>query len=263
MFSEVVKNGVTYKTSTNISCLHAFTTRLGGVSSGIYSSLNLGQSLGDDPINVRANYGALCNALGICTYDIVKSKQVHGTTIRLITSSDCGKLYDNDIPEADGMITNINNVALIIYTADCVPILLHDSKKNVVCALHAGWRGTVKDICGIAVKKMLDAYGSNPSDIKASIGPCIGNCCFETSIDVVDALYNTLENSADLCYEKYGNKYKVNLKMANKIMLSRVSVEDISISSDCTSCNDKYWSHRKVSTKRGSQASIIALGDKT
>ena len=247
-------------TSPNISCRHAFTTRFGGVSDGIYSSLNLGQSLGDDINNVKDNYGIICDTLKISVDDIVKSRQMHGTDIRIVTEKDRAKLFDTEIPAADGLVTNNKNIALIIYTADCVPILLHDPVNKVIGAVHAGWRSTVENIAGKAIQTMIEEFGCSPENIKAAIGPCISVCCFETSQDVPDALRNALGKLADNCIKPHNEKFMVDLKEANRQMLVNAFVEDIKISDECTSCNtDKYWSHRKLNIQRGSQASIITL----
>ena len=245
-------------TSSNIDCTHAFTTRFGGISKGIYGALNLGQSLGDDPNNVKENYNIICDVMGISVYDIVKSSQVHGNSIRVVTKEDCGKLFCPDTPKADGLITNDKNVALIVYTADCVPVLLCDSTKSVVCAVHAGWRGTALNIVQEAVQKMVGIFKCSPTDIKAAIGPCISVCCYETSKDVPDALRNILGDEAEICFNPRNDKYMVDLKKANYLMLEKTHIKNILLSDECTSCsNDKYWSHRKSNISRGSQASII------
>ena len=246
-------------TSPNINTVHAFTTRFGGVSTGIYESLNLAQKAGDD-INVKENYARLCKALDISTDSLVCSTQVHGTTIRLASNDDCGNLLKPNPHKADALITQTPNVALMVFTADCVPILLFDPVRKVAGAVHAGWRGTAADIAGIAVLKMRESFGSYPADIKAAIGPCISKCCFETDEDVPAALLKTLSDNADSCYKKTGNKYMVDLKEANRILLTKAGVTDIVLSDECTCCSfDKYWSHRKTKGKRGTQAAIIML----
>lgn len=268
MFTCTNENGLTYSVSPNIDCPHAFTTRLGGVSEGIYSSLNLAQSLGDNPNNVQENYDILCNAIGISKDDIVRSKQVHGRDVRIVTETDRCKLFpaedlsNDDTPAADGLITNRRNVALIVYTADCVPILLYDPSKQVIGAVHSGWRGTVQNIVGNAVHLMNREFGCLQEDIMAAIGPCISKCCFETRKDVPDALYAALGKSAENCIKTNNDKYMIDLKEANRLMLIDAKVKNIIISDECTSClADKYWSHRRSGIKRGSQASIIALGE--
>ena len=263
---ENTSNGVVYMTSPNIHTTHAFTTRFGGVSSGIFESLNLAHRTGDEPENVKENYARLCRALGISIDDIVCSDQVHGTYIRVATRDDRAGLFTPArhasvaSRQADGLITQTPGVALMVFTADCVPILLHDPEKHAVGAVHAGWRGTVSDIVGVAVRTMESEFGSSPADIKAAIGPCISKCCYETDADVTDALRAALPGVYDRCFTQHGNKYMVDLKEANRLLLAKAGLNDIVVSSECTSCSsNKYWSHRKTNGLRGSQAAVIVM----
>jgi len=245
-------------TSPNINTTHAFTTRAGGVSSGIYKSLNLAQKAGDDIANVKENYSRLCSALNISPDDLICSTQVHGTNIRKVTRHDCGLLLQTNPHKADGLITESPHAALMVFTADCVPILLYDPVKKAAGAVHAGWRGTVADIAGITIENMVNSFGCSPADIKAAIGPCISKCCFETDSDVSDAIKSALGQDASNCFTKKDNKYMIDLKEANRILLSRAGLTDIAVSDECTSClPDKYWSHRKTKGERGTQAAII------
>jgi len=262
-FETIGRDGVVYMTAPNINTVHAFTTRCGGVSSGIYESLNLAQRGGDDFDNVRENYTRLCCALDISTDDIICNSQVHGTFIRTVSNADRGRLFKPDSINADGLITNTPGAALMVFTADCVPILLYDPEKNTAGAVHAGWRGTFANIAGTAVQKMVSEFGCSPAGIKAAIGPCISRCCFETDKDVADALYDALPEDAGRCLERHGDKYKIDLKEANRIFLIKAGLNDISISDECTSCLDsKYWSHRKTRGQRGSQAAVIGIREK-
>jgi len=245
-------------TSPNITVSHAFTTRFGGVSEGIYESMNPGQNLGDNPIDVRRNYSLLCKAFDIIPDDIIVSRQVHGTNIRVITQHDRDKLFSSERVEADGMITDDPTLTLMVFGGDCVPILLHDPIRGVVGAVHAGWRGTAADIAGTAIRKMQTEFACNPSDIHAAIGPCISKCCFETNNDVTDSLLEALGSNAMVCISRRGSKCMVDLKEANKLFLTGAGVSNISISDECTSClHGKYWSHRKTKGKRGSHAAMI------
>jgi len=266
-FIENNTNGVLYMTAPNIDATHGFTTRYGGVSCGIYESLNLAQRAGDDPENVKENYLRLCKTLGISTDDIVCSAQVHGTHIRCVTKEDCGALFQPEPQpltpryEGDALITNTPGVALMVFTADCVPVLLFDPVKNATGAVHAGWRGTVAGIAEKAVKMMTNEYGCSPADIHAAIGPCISGCCFETDADVADAVTIVLNEKAGSCISKKGNKFLVDLKEVNRIILSNAGLTNITVSDECTSCLcDKYWSHRKTNGRRGTQAAVIGLG---
>ena len=245
----------------NIQITHAFTTRIGGVSTGVFSTLNLGANSGDDPSSVRGNYEIVCRAINISSDDLIGTRQVHGNSVRIVKREDRGKLFLRESIEADGMITNEQGVALIVFTADCVPVLLQDPVCSVISAVHSGWRGTAQDIVGSAVRKMSEAYGSSPINIRAAIGPSISKCCYETDSDVANALCSTLSDDvAECCISMRGDKYMVDLKEANRILLKRAGLTDIAVSEECTSCNScKYWSHRRTKGHRGSQAAIIAL----
>ena len=259
MFTEQVVYGLPYMTAPNIETAHAFTTRFGGVSGGVYETLNLGQNLGDDPECVKENYRRLCNALGISEADIVCQRQVHGADVRVVTDTDRGKLYSVTDNEGDGLITASPDVALTVFTADCAAILLYDAVCGVIGAVHAGWRGTAADIAGAAVRKMAGEFGC--TDIKAAVGPCISKCCFETDSDVADALYGALGTQADKCLERRGDKFMVDIKEANRLTLIRAGLKagNIAISDECTFCrSDKYWSHRRTKGIRGTQAAIIS-----
>ena len=259
-FTEQYMRGIVYVTAPNIWAKHAFTTRLGGVSSGIFSTLNLGLDLGDNIDSVKENYRLLANVLKMNTDDFVRSKQVHGFNIRIATTAHRGALFEAAEFEADGMVTCDRNVALTVYAADCVPILLHDPIRGAIGAVHAGWRGTVANIAAASVRKMTQTYGCQPDGIKAAIGPSIGKCCYEVGQEVIDMLQNTMGSAAGSCYTARGSKYMLDLKEANRIMLTEAGLQDISVSDVCTSCNStKYWSHRAMSGMRGSQCAFISL----
>ena len=243
---------------------HAFTTRLGGVSEGIYASLNLGKSRGDDRENVWENYRRVCEGLGVDIKRLVFSNQVHGDVVRPITMADAGKGLDCPVDyEADGLITDVPGLTLVVFGADCLTILLCDPVKRVAAAVHAGWRGTALGIVERTVEKMTRDYGCRPENILASLGPCISKCCFETDGDVPQAMTEALGEAA-LPYitEDGGGKYHVDLKGLNTLRLrhSGVLSTNIDTSPDCTLCKpEKYWSHRYTKGQRGSQAAFICL----
>jgi YfiH family protein len=241
--------------------LHAFSTRKGGVSRGIYDSLNLGANRGDDPGAVRENYHILCTALGMAEDKLVFSRQVHGDAVRVVTPADGGKGLLRPIDyEADGLITNVPGLPLVIFTADCIPILLYDPVEQAVGAVHAGWRGTALGIVEKAVEKMKTTYGCKPEHILAAIGPGICQSCFETDGDVPAAMKEALGREADPYLRSKGPKFHVDLKGLNALWLHRAGVREISISAHCTHCRPElYWSHRRVGNNRGSQASLIQL----
>ena len=247
-----------YLVSENISVPHCFTTRLGGVSTGHLGSLNIGMHRGDAPENVVKNHEILANALGYDPKNVVLSHQVHTDIVRPVTGKDCLGLDHHLYPECDGLITNTPGLALVIFTADCTPILLSDPVTGAVGAVHAGWRGTAMDIAGKAVDAMVSAFGCRPENIRAAIGPNIGFCCFETDSEVPNAMINTFGQAAEEYIRPVDEKYYVNLKEINRHALFRRGVRDIVISDACTACEpQRFWSHRITRGNRGSQGAVI------
>lgn len=259
MAVKTVKFGtVEYLQAENIPVRHCFTTRLGGVSGGDTAGLNIGVGRGDPEENVAANYRLLADALGFDPQKLVLANQVHGNIVRAVADEDACGLDHRNYPECDSLITNTPGVGLVVFTADCTPVLLFDPVTGAVGAVHAGWKGTAADICGNAVRAMAAAYGCKPENIRAAIGPNIGQCCFETDADVPQAMVQTYGDAVNAYISFNSSKYYVNLKGVNAHALRRVGVENIAISDHCTACMPGcYWSHRKMGASRGSQGAII------
>lgn len=255
----VQKGSLEYLVAEGITASHGFTTRLGGVSEGSLSSLNIGIHRGDQWENVLKNYEILGEALNFDVKNLVLSHQTHTDIVLKVGKEHTGAgLFGPELPECDGLITNEPGVALAIFTADCTPILLHDPVTGAVGAVHAGWRGTAASIAGKAVEAMAREFGSNPAHIRAAIGPNIGVCCFETDADVPEALLEAFAEAAKPFIFPKGSKYYVNLKEINALALRRAGVRNIDISLDCTVCQcHRFWSHRVTKGDRGSQGAII------
>ena len=247
-----------YLTAENISVPHCFTTRLGGVSTGYLESLNIGLHRGDAPENVAKNYEILASALGFDTENSVLTHQVHSDIVRVVTKADAKGLDHHLYPECDGLVTNDPGTALVVFTADCTPVLLSDPVTGAVGAVHAGWRGTAADIVGKAVQAMVGNFGCRPENIRAAIGPNIGQCCFQTDEDVPLAMLKTYGEAAREFIRSQDGKYYVNIKALNALSLKRAGVACIEISDACTKCqHQRFWSHRVTGTRRGSQGAII------
>lgn len=247
-----------YLTAESISMPHCFTTRLGGVSTGSLSSLNLGMHRGDTEENVRRNYRILGDALGFDPENAVLTQQVHSDIVRKVTLADSRGLDHHRYPECDGLITNDPGVTLVVFTADCTPILLHDPVTGAVGAVHAGWRGTAADIAGKAVLAMVREFGCEPRNIRAAIGPNLGQCCFETDGDVPNAMLAAFGPEAEEYIRPVGKKFYVNLKEINALALRRTGVTHMEISSECTMCqHTRFWSHRYTQGDRGAQGAVI------
>ena len=264
-FIENNKNGFVYMTASNIETVHAFTTRFGGGSQGIYSSLNLSVSSGDTRENIESNYKIMCSALGLPLEDMVYTKQVHKAYVQPVTKQDSTWLFDTVPVDRDVLITNVPGLPIIAFTADCIPVLLYDKVAGAVGAIHAGWRSTVQNIVGNAVFEMSKNYGSKLENIMCAIGPGIGKCCFETDSDVPEAVISVLGKKGEQYVRPQGDKFYVDIKGVNSELLQRAGVpqENIEVSDECTiCCHDKYWSHRYTKGRRGCQACVIMLKGK-
>lgn len=261
------ENGLLWWESEGLSqtgdVAHGFSTRLGGVSRGVYASLNLGHTRGDDPEAVRENYRRFCRATGAGEIsDLVLSHQVHGSEIRVCTPADRGKGLDRERDyEADGLMTDVPGLILTIFTADCIPLLFYDPVRRVAAASHAGWRGTAQAIAAHTVRRMGEVYGSRPEDIRAAVGPGIGPCCFLTHEDVTTAMETGLGELAKPFLRPAGDgRFHVDLKGINRALLLDCGVRQIDVCPDCTGCHpERYWSHRTTGPARGSMAAVIAI----
>ena len=247
-----------YLTAEGISVPHCFTTRLGGVSVGALDSLNLGMHRGDPPENVAENYRILSEAIGFDPENLVLTRQIHSDIVRVVDRSCHLGVDHHAYPDCDALVTNDPGTALVVFTADCTPILLEDPVTGAVGAVHAGWRGTASAIAARTVETMCREFGAKPENIRAAIGPNIGPCCFETDADVPTAMVEAFGEAARQWIYPKGEKYYVNLKEMNALVLRRAGVEQIEISDACTMCRpDVFWSHRVTRGNRGSQGAII------
>lgn len=253
-----------YLVAEGITVPHCFTTRLGGVSTGSQASLNLAIGRGDSEANVRENLRILTDALGMDMDKLVLTRQIHSDIVRVVTEADCAGPFHRNYPECDALVTNTPGVSLLVFTADCTPLLLHDPVTGAVGAAHAGWRGTVQAIGARTVEAMMRKFGSRPEDIRAAIGPNIGFCHFETDADVPQALIAAFGSEVEQFIRKSGDKYYVNLKEVNALILRSAGVKHIDISESCTVCeHTRFWSHRYTKGKRGSQGALILCKEGT
>lgn len=240
---------------------HAFTTRLGGVSQDCFSQLNLSFGRGDNQEHVNENFKRLAAALGIEREDMVFSQQVHGTELYFPNESDRGKgiTRDSDIRQVDGLVSDVPEVAMTTFYADCVPLFFLDPVKRVAAVSHAGWKGTVLQIGKKTVSAMEERFGCERKNIMAGIGPSIGPCCFEVDIPVADEFINHLEDvRSDV--RQAGHKYFIDLWGINRRMLLSSGVSRVETASICTKCHPEFFfSHRRMGTERGSMAAIISI----
>ncbi|MBD5521440.1 MAG: peptidoglycan editing factor PgeF [Lachnospiraceae bacterium] len=246
---------------------HLVSTRLGGVSSGIFSSMNLSYTRGDDKEAVDENYRRIAALLGCDVSDMVCSDQTHTTNVRVVNECDRGKgiVCPKDYTDVDGLITNVEGIVLATFYADCVPLFFIDVKNRAIGLSHSGWRGTVGRMGQITVDAMRREYGSRPEDVFAAIGPSICQDCYEVSEDVADAFrkeFSKGSQSDEILLSKGNGKYLLDLWRANQIILEEAGIapEKIQVTDICTCCNPNYlFSHRASQGKRGNLGAFLEL----
>ncbi len=245
---------------------HLFTTRIGGVSTGIYSSMNFSYLRGDDKQAVDENFRRIAAVFGKQPQDIVCSDQTHTTNIRLVTEQDKGKgtIVQKDYQDVDGLITNVPGIILATFYADCVPLYFVDVVNKAIGLSHSGWRGTVRGMGACTIDAMKKAFGSRPDAIKVAIGPSICKDCYEVGADVAEQFYQAFSEQADMVIQKgqKEGKYQLDLWQANKIVLMRAGIlpENIAVTDICTCCNSTYlFSHRASMGKRGNLGAFLEL----
>lgn len=244
---------------------HGFTTRAGGVSKGIFSSLNLSYTRGDDKSAVDENFHRTAVSLSADISDFVLSDQTHTVNIRKVTSADCGKgiLKERDYHDVDGLITNEPGIVLSAFFADCVPLFFVDPLHCAVGISHSGWRGTVARMGRETILAMKDAYGSDPKDIICAIGPSICQSCYEVDKDVAMQFIDEFPGaSRELCDPTVSGKYQLNLWKANELVLKEAGIrpQHLAVTNICTCCNPSLlFSHRASHGKRGNLGAFIKL----
>ncbi|MBE5996012.1 MAG: peptidoglycan editing factor PgeF [Lachnospiraceae bacterium] len=247
---------------------HCFTTREGGVSEGIFRSLNLSFRRGDETERVEENYRRVASAFGAAPDRIVCTDQTHTANIRVATEADAGKgvTKPRDYTDVDGLVTNVPGLILGVFVADCVPVLLADPATGAVGAVHSGWRGTAAQIGAGAVRLMEEQYGTRAEDLICAVGPSICRDCYEVSEDVAVQFEDVFaERSGEAVFYKGKSpegepKYLVDLWQANRIVLEEAGVlpEHISVTDVCTACNCRLlFSHRASHGRRGNLGAFI------
>lgn len=266
----VEKNGVPYFVFKNLEntglVRHGFSTRLGGVSEGFLSSMNLSFTRGDDPEKVRENFRRMGTAIGFETKDLVLSDQTHTANVRWVTEADRGKGFDKekDYTDTDGLITNVPGLMLVTIYADCVPLYFVDPVHKAIGLSHSGWKGTVHRMGKVTLERMAEEFGTRPEDVQAAIGPSICQDCYEVSEDVAEAFMNEFADHQDdqLVYRKDNGKYQLNLWRANELVLLEAGIrpEYLTITNVCTCCNHELlFSHRASHGQRGNLGAFLGL----
>lgn len=272
------KPGLTWKNQAGVPLLsfplleesglvsHAFSTRLGGVSRAPYDTMNLSFTRGDRREAVLENYQRIAKALDLSVERMVLTHQTHTVTVRRVTQSDAGKgiFRERDYTDVDALITDEPGLTLVVFGADCVPLYFLDPVKKAIGLAHSGWRGTVNRMGAATLAEMQRAYGTDPSDVIACIGPSICRSCYEVGEVVAEKFLLEFGSSAkeELLEEKKNGKYQLDLWAANRRVLLDAGIQEtkLQITDLCTCCNpDLFFSHRRFGEKRGNLAAFLSL----
>lgn len=267
---QLVENrGVSYLTFpqlTQFSWLnHAFSTRLGGVSTGEFASMNLNFNRGDPDETVLENYRRFCQAAGFDFASLTASAQDHHTEIRRVTSENAGVgiVKPRDRKSVDGLITNDPGVTLVTYYADCVPLYFVDPVHHAIGLAHAGWRGTVARMGAKMVQAMQEHFQTDPATLVAAVGPSIGSCCYEVDDPVAEQVRALADVHPEECLAPVGpGKFMLDLWNLNRNILCCAGVPDsqIVLGKVCTKCHaDLLFSHRVMGAQRGGLAAFMNI----
>lgn len=228
---------------------HGVFTRLGGISPDSFSSLNVGESAGDSRENVVENRKRIFEVFDKPVESIYDVWQIHSNIVQF---TDQPRKPGSKHEQADAIFTNSKNVSLFMQFADCVPILILDTDKDIIGIVHAGWQGTVKRIVQNSITYLIDNFACDPNDIQAGIGPSIGPDHYEVGRNVILEVKDKLnEIQSDVLISRNGSTY-FNLWKANEILLHQVGVTKIEVAAICTACHlNEWYSYRLEGQKSG------------
>ena len=226
--------------STSPTCVGMTFNRHGGFSQGVYGSLNTSYGVGDIEENVSANRNAIKAMLSART--LVSARQVHGDQIQVV---DEAPQSDTEFTGYDALVTSQKNLALLIQHADCQAVLLYDGNRQVIAAVHNGWRGSVYNILGKTISLLTNRYGSDPNDLQAVISPSLGPCCSEF---INHRLELPLSFRKYMVQENYFDFWKIS---RSQLMESGIPPSAIQLPTTCTRCSDDFFSYRRA-TKNSS-----------
>lgn len=205
--------------------------------------INFAITLSNIDSKSRQDMELVCKEGNFNINNLTSNIQIHSDIVNKIDENNIGQKKDGD-----ALITNITNVPLLIFTADCVPIAIIDKKHKAIGLSHAGWRGTYDLIAKKTIDEMTKNYNTNPEDLVCIIGPSIGPCCYEVSQELAEKFNTNFTNSTEKLYTIEDGKYKLDLWKVNEYIIKECGVKDENIINlkICTSCNsDKFHSYRK------------------
>jgi YfiH family protein len=226
---------------------HAVLTRIGGVSRGPFSSLNLGHTVGDDPAAVEENHRRALGALGLDLRRVVSCYQVHGTQVGVVGRAHLGTVQ----PATDALLTDVPGVSILMRFGDCVPVFFFDPVRRVVGVAHAGWRGVAAGVVLATVGVLKNRFGCDSSGLWAGIGPAIGSCCYEVGEELIATVMAACPPGARVV-ERVDGRVHLDLPGAVRAQLQSAGVGCVEDSGLCTGCRtDEFFSHRAERGRTG------------
>lgn len=253
-----------------------FTTRVGGVSTTPYASLNCGLHVGDLAEDVRSNRRRIAEQAGFAYEAWTCAEQVHGSRVHIVQATDKGKGRndrEDAIQDADALVTNVPGIMLASFYADCVPLYFVHPASRTVALAHAGWKGTSLAIAAETIRVMHEQFACPPEAVHAAIGPSIGGCCYEIDREVAFRLADAIGAADSLTRDGHSSgelgcalqvrtdgRYVADLKEINRQIMIKAGIQPtrIEISRYCTSCRtDMFFSHRREKGSTGRMASWI------
>lgn len=247
-------NGIEYYTANELlgfkATKHFFSSKLGGISKGEYNALNLGVYTSDAEANITANFKGIFNETEMHLEKLTYLQQIHSNQFIVVTKENFNEVRGF---QGDALITAEKGIAIGVFTADCVPILVVDSQNKIVAAIHAGWKGTDLKIVKKVIGSMIEEMGSKVKDIHCAIGPSIGPCCFEVGKEVADKFDSVSSRNNRL----YVDLWKENINQLKELGIGR---ENIACSRLCTFCmKDSFYSYRREAGKTGRLGAFIEI----
>ena len=261
-------NGVCWEESTTLAAAglrHGVTGRTGGVSHGAFASLNLALHVGDDDDCVLENRRRFCSAVGLDMCRLTTTQQTHEDHVIAVGAEDAGRgasSYDDALPHTDALMTNCTGIPLVIFTADCVPVILYDPVRHACAVVHDGWRGTAAKLAAKTVFAMRLAYGSQPQDMLAYIGPSIGPDHFDVGDEAEQAFVHMGPAYERCIIREAGHQPRVDLWAANQALLVEAGLlpEHIDITESCVYDKaDVFFSYRRDGGTTGRMATFAVL----
>lgn len=247
-----------FPTLARLGLRHGISTRLGGYSQGSLGSLNLGLKVGDLEQNLNCNRQQFCQAVGVQAERVVSSGQIHGVNVVRVDDRQAGQR----IADTDGLISNTPELPLLLFFADCVPLLIYDPVHQAIGLSHAGWKGTLHSIGPRTLTAMKSAFGTDPADCLVGIGPSIGPDDYEVDQPVVDEIRQHWETIDTFCRPGRANHWLLDLWAWNSQQLIHAGVNEASIlvAGVTTASNSElFFSHRASGGKAGRFGVLMSL----